>query len=68
VLLSRQRSSATLQAILSDYAKHWSKGPIDTAEMGKSSAPWVSELHRLKLDKIGNLDSGEIQRLPPASI
>ena len=58
-----QAEQATLRAILGDYVKHWCKGPIDGHEMGKVLHRWASELHRLKLDKVGSLNSSEISRL-----
>jgi hypothetical protein len=54
---------ATMRAILRDYVKHWCEGPIDGPQMGKVLHRWVSELHRLGLDTVGNLDSGEISPL-----
>jgi len=55
-----EAEQATLRAILQDYVKHWCKGPIDSHQMGKILHRWVSELHRLKLDKTGALNSDEI--------
>jgi hypothetical protein len=51
---------AAVRAILKDYVKHWCKGPIDGHQMEKVLHRWASELHRLGLDTIGNLQSGDV--------
>jgi hypothetical protein len=58
-----EKDQADMRAVLRDYARQWCKGPIDGHKMEKVLHRWVSELHRLKLDKVGTLDFGEISRL-----
>lgn len=62
LFLLPEAEQATVRAILRDYTRQWCKGPIDGPKMENVLHRWASELRRLGLDKIGNLEPGEISR------